>query len=266
MVATRPDVLTRPTSAPWPRAMPSVYDLDRAALAELLADQPALPGRPGLEGPLRAGRHRRGADRPAQGGAGPAARQAAPAALTPVTESVSDDGETVKWLWGLEGGAQVETVLMHYDDRSHGVHQHPGRLRHGRAGSAPPGQAGFERHLSVGEIVEQVVRARRRAQQRDEPRRVSNVVFMGMGEPLANYDRTWAAVERLHGDMGISARHLTVSTVGIVPGHHAAGRRGPAGEPGRVAPRGQRHAARRAGAHQPPLSRSPSWPTPAPAT
>jgi 23S rRNA (adenine2503-C2)-methyltransferase len=47
---------------------------------------------------------------------------------------------------------------------------------------------------------------------------VANVVFMGMGEPLANYDHTWAAVERLHGDIGISARHLTVSTVGIVPG------------------------------------------------
>jgi len=62
------------------------------------------------------------------------------------------------------------------------------------------------------------VRARRRATDRSDPRRVSNVVFMGMGEPLANYDRTWAAVERLHGDMGLSARHLTVSTVGIVPG------------------------------------------------
>jgi 23S rRNA (adenine2503-C2)-methyltransferase len=47
---------------------------------------------------------------------------------------------------------------------------------------------------------------------------VSNVVFMGMGEPMANYDRTWAAVERLHGDVGISARHLTLSTVGIAPG------------------------------------------------
>jgi len=47
---------------------------------------------------------------------------------------------------------------------------------------------------------------------------VSNVVFMGMGEPLANYSATWAAVERLHGDVGLSARHLTVSTVGIVPG------------------------------------------------
>jgi 23S rRNA (adenine2503-C2)-methyltransferase len=49
-------------------------------------------------------------------------------------------------------------------------------------------------------------------------RRLSNVVFMGMGEPLANYGPTWASVERIHGDLGLSARHITVSTVGIVPG------------------------------------------------
>src|SRR5207248_9019409 len=48
--------------------------------------------------------------------------------------------------------------------------------------------------------------------------RVGNVVFMGMGEPLANYDATWAAVVRLHDDFGVSARHITVSTVGVVPG------------------------------------------------
>ena len=76
------------------------------------------------------------------------------------------------------------------------------------------GQAGFRRHLSSGEIVEQVAVAMREA----APRRVANVVFMGMGEPLANYDRVWAAVERLHREMGLSARHLTLSTVGIVPG------------------------------------------------
>ena len=77
------------------------------------------------------------------------------------------------------------------------------------------GQAGFERHLSTGEIVEQVVRARRVA---PATARVSNIVFMGMGEPLANYDNTWAAVHRLHDDLGIAARHLTLSTVGLVPG------------------------------------------------
>jgi 23S rRNA (adenine2503-C2)-methyltransferase len=75
------------------------------------------------------------------------------------------------------------------------------------------GQAGFERQLDAGEIVEQVARAAHAS-----PDPVKNVVFMGMGEPLANYDATWTAVERLHGDFGISARHLTISTVGIVPG------------------------------------------------
>jgi len=86
------------------------------------------------------------------------------------------------------------------------------------------GQAGFGRQLTVGEIVEQVVRARRAAgidhgRGGEHPgARSNNVVFMGMGEPLANYGPTWAAVERLHGDLGISARHITVSTVGIVPG------------------------------------------------
>jgi 23S rRNA (adenine2503-C2)-methyltransferase len=76
------------------------------------------------------------------------------------------------------------------------------------------GQAGFQRHLTTGEIVEQVAVAMRSAR----PRRLSNVVFMGMGEPLANYDRVWAAVQRLHAEMGLSARHLTLSTVGLVPG------------------------------------------------
>jgi 23S rRNA (adenine2503-C2)-methyltransferase len=81
-------------------------------------------------------------------------------------------------------------------------------------GFCATGQAGFDRQLTAGEIVEQVMLAKRAA----EPRRVSNVVFMGMGEPFANYDRVWDAVERLHRDVGLSARHLTLSTVGIVPG------------------------------------------------
>ena len=83
-------------------------------------------------------------------------------------------------------------------------------------GFCATGQGGFERNLTVGEIVEQVVRASRDARAND--RRVSNIVFMGMGEPFANYDRTIAALERIHDDLGISARHLTVSTVGIIPG------------------------------------------------
>ncbi|MFP5579157.1 MAG: 23S rRNA (adenine(2503)-C(2))-methyltransferase RlmN [Acidimicrobiia bacterium] len=136
-----------------------------------------------------------------------------PLALEPAAESVSDDGDTVKWLWRLADGASVETVLMHYPDRSTVCVS-------SQAGCAmacsfcATGQAGFERHLTVGEIVEQVVVAARIA----TPRRLSNVVFMGMGEPLANYDATWAAVQRIHGALGLSARHITVSTVGLVPG------------------------------------------------
>jgi 23S rRNA (adenine2503-C2)-methyltransferase len=84
-------------------------------------------------------------------------------------------------------------------------------------GFCATGQAGFDRQLTTGEIVEQVVRAAQRLRA-DGGGRVSNVVFMGMGEPLANYDNLWPAIERLHGAVGISARHLTVSTIGIVPG------------------------------------------------
>ena len=75
------------------------------------------------------------------------------------------------------------------------------------------GQAGFTRQLRLGEVLEQVARAARAA----APRRLSNVVFMGMGEPLANYAVTVAALRRLRDDFGLSARHLTVSTVGVAP-------------------------------------------------
>jgi 23S rRNA (adenine2503-C2)-methyltransferase len=138
-----------------------------------------------------------------------------PAALSGVTESIDRSGETVKWLFGLEGGAHIETVLMHYRDRTTVcVSTQAGCAM--ACGFCATGQGGFERHLTTGEIVEQIVRGARRA--RDDGRRLGNVVFMGMGEPLANYDRVWAAVERAHADLGLSARHLTVSTVGLVPG------------------------------------------------
>jgi len=140
-----------------------------------------------------------------------------PLALEPVTTSVSDDGDTVKWLWALTGGARVETVLMHYPDRSTVcVSTQAGCAM--ACGFCATGQAGYERNLTVGEIVEQVVRASRAAAEGPTPRRLSNIVFMGMGEPMANYDRVWAAIRRIHTDLGLSARHLTVSTVGIVPG------------------------------------------------
>jgi 23S rRNA (adenine2503-C2)-methyltransferase len=135
-----------------------------------------------------------------------------PGALEPATEARSADGRTIKWLWRLADGALIETVLMLYRDRATVcISTQAGCAM--ACGFCATGQVGFDRQLGVGEIVEQVVRARRVT-----ARRVSNVVFMGMGEPLANYDATWAAVERLHGAVGLSARHLTVSTVGIVPG------------------------------------------------
>jgi 23S rRNA (adenine2503-C2)-methyltransferase len=142
-----------------------------------------------------------------------------PPALSPVTESFSDDGETVKLLWELAGGARVETVLMHYRDRSTVcVSTQAGCAM--ACSFCATGQAGFERHLSAGEIIEQVVRARRLAAEGTVARRISNIVFMGMGEPLANFDATWQAIRRIHDDLGIGARHLTVSTVGLVPGIH----------------------------------------------
>jgi 23S rRNA (adenine2503-C2)-methyltransferase len=141
--------------------------------------------------------------------------EALPPALALAAERRSDGGDTVKWLWRLHDGATVETVLMRYPDRDTVcVSSQAGCAM--ACGFCATGQAGFERHLSAGEIVEQVVRAARRAA--DEGRRLANVVFMGMGEPLANLDATWAAVERIHDDVGIGARHLTLSTVGIVPG------------------------------------------------
>ncbi|HUS62310.1 MAG TPA: 23S rRNA (adenine(2503)-C(2))-methyltransferase RlmN [Acidimicrobiales bacterium] len=144
-------------------------------------------------------------------------------ALAEARRSVSDDGQTIKWLWRLGDGRNVETVLMHYRDRSTVcVSSQAGCAM--ACGFCATGQAGFDRNLSTGEIVEQVVRAIREAR----PRRMSNVVFMGMGEPMANYERTWAAVETIPDDLGISARHITVSTVGIVPGiHRLAGERLP---------------------------------------
>jgi 23S rRNA (adenine2503-C2)-methyltransferase len=138
-----------------------------------------------------------------------------PPSLTEVVERVSDGGDTMKWLWRLDGGATVETVLMRYPERDTVcVSSQAGCAM--ACGFCATGQAGFERHLTTGEIVEQVVVALRRV--RGWGRRSLNVVFMGMGEPFANYDNTWAAVERLHDDVGIGARHITISTVGILPG------------------------------------------------
>jgi 23S rRNA (adenine2503-C2)-methyltransferase len=193
---------------------PTRYDVDRSALAARLDGEPAYR----VEQVWR-GLYEQLAE-PADLTNVPKTLRARlddelPAALSAAAESVDTTGETVKWLWRLSDGAHIETVLMHYRDRSTVcVSTQAGCAM--ACGFCATGQGGFERNLTTGEIVEQVVRASRVA--RDAGRRVSNVVFMGMGEPFANYDRTWGAVERLHGDLGISARHLTLSTVGIIPG------------------------------------------------
>jgi 23S rRNA (adenine2503-C2)-methyltransferase len=139
--------------------------------------------------------------------------EALPVALDLEVESRSADDRTVKWLWrAASDGAQIETVLMEYPDRATVCVSSQAGCAMGCTFCAT-GQAGFERHLDRGEIVEQVVRAAHASS-----RRVSNVVFMGMGEPLANFDEVWAAVGRIHDDLGISARQITISTVGVVPG------------------------------------------------
>jgi 23S rRNA (adenine2503-C2)-methyltransferase len=190
------------------------YDVSRAELAELLAGEPRyradqvwrglheeLVGPEAMTSVPRALRARLADD--------------LPAGLSMVAERVSDQGDTVKLLWRLVDGAAIETVLMLYPGRATVCVSTQAGCAMG-CGFCATGQAGFQRHLSSGEVVEQVVRAARRA--REMGRRLSNVVFMGMGEPLANLDRVWAAVERLHNDLGLSARHLTLSTVGVVPG------------------------------------------------
>jgi 23S rRNA (adenine2503-C2)-methyltransferase len=131
-------------------------------------------------------------------------------ALAPVARREADEGETVKWAFATEGGAVIETVLMGYRDRTTVCVS----TQAGCAMACPfcaTGQGGFARHLRSGEIVEQVTWAMRE-------RPVTHVVCMGMGEPLANYDQTLLALRRLHDEMGISWRRLTISTVGIVPG------------------------------------------------
>jgi 23S rRNA (adenine2503-C2)-methyltransferase len=191
---------------------PGPYDLDRSGLAAILADEPTYRVEQVWRGLHEEGR------RPGEMTNLPRTLRARldaalPAALRLTAESVSEGGQTVKWLWELWDGTRVETVLMRYPERATVCVSSQAGCAMGCSFCAT-GQAGFARHLTSGEIVEQVMAARRAA----APGRLSNVVFMGMGEPLANYERVWAAIVRLHDHVGLSARHLTVSTVGVVPG------------------------------------------------
>lgn len=133
----------------------------------------------------------------------------------------SDRGSTRKWVFRLVDGATIETVLMNYEDRVTVCVSSQAGCAMGCTFCAT-GQAGFSRQLSVGEVIEQVMFALREAQ----PRRLSNVVFMGMGEPLANYNVTIEVIRRLHENLGLSARRLTVSTVGVAPAIERLAREG----------------------------------------
>ncbi len=155
-----------------------------------------------------------------------------PTLLNPVKTSTADAGTTVKTLWRLHDGALVESVLMRYPDRvTMCVSSQAG------CGMACPfcatGQGGLQRNMSTAEIVEQVVDGARRLDRGEiaggpaagddqaARGRVSNVVFMGMGEPLANYKAVIGAVRQLTtptpDGLGMSARGITISTVGLVP-------------------------------------------------
>ncbi|WP_125612721.1 23S rRNA (adenine(2503)-C(2))-methyltransferase RlmN [Specibacter cremeus] len=157
-----------------------------------------------------------------------------PPLLTEVKRLTTDDGATIKFLWRLFDGSLVESVLMRY----------PGRItlcvssQCGCGMNCPfcaTGQAGLTRNMSTAEILDQIVQANRVIAEgglggtrrtadgtgKHDAERVTNIVFMGMGEPLANYKRVMNAVHRMVAGapegLGMSARGITVSTVGLVP-------------------------------------------------
>lgn len=137
-----------------------------------------------------------------------------------VIDQVGDGGETRKWLFRCHDGSQIETVLMGYSSRTTLCISSQVGCAMGCTFCAT-GQFGFDRHLSAGEIVAQVAYANAYLAATPLPRspeRVTNVVFMGMGEPLANYTHTRESIRRMIEIMGMSARSITVSTVGFVPG------------------------------------------------
>ncbi|HEY3248367.1 MAG TPA: 23S rRNA (adenine(2503)-C(2))-methyltransferase RlmN [bacterium] len=134
--------------------------------------------------------------------------------LAPLTSVTADGGDTAKYLLALADGLTVETVYMRYADGRRSV------CISTQVGCAmgctfcATGLAGLSRNLTAGEIIDQVLHV-----QRATGERVTNVVFMGMGEPLANYEATLNAVRLLNAPyaVGIAMRQLTVSTVGLVP-------------------------------------------------
>jgi len=136
-----------------------------------------------------------------------------------LSEQLSLDG-TTKWLIGFGGGNAVETVFIPEPNR--------GTLCiSSQVGCAlnctfcATGAQGFNRNLSTGEIIGQVwLAARALGHERNGTRRITNVVFMGMGEPLLNFDAVAAALSLLRDDLGFgfAAKRVTLSTAGLVPG------------------------------------------------
>ncbi len=136
--------------------------------------------------------------------------------LKPVTSLRSSDGNTTKTLFQLPDGLAIEAVLMRYERRNTLCISTQVGCAMGCVFCAT-GQMGFKRHLSPGEIVEQVLYYARLLGQESEE--VTNVVVMGMGEPFHNYDATMKAIDILNHPLGMNlgARRFTISTVGLVP-------------------------------------------------
>jgi 23S rRNA (adenine2503-C2)-methyltransferase len=140
--------------------------------------------------------------------------------ILPVSvETESSDGFTRKFLLGLNDGEQIETVLMRFKGRATACVSSQAGCAMGCVFCAT-GQMGYRRQLSSAEIVSQVVHVARALTGSADPRRLRNVVFMGMGEPLHNYEAVMKAVSVLldPSGLGLSAERVTISTVGVVPG------------------------------------------------
>lgn len=136
------------------------------------------------------------------------------------TEQSADDGKTVKWLFRAPDGNALETVLMGYKNRNTLCISSQAGCALGCTFCAT-GQFGFDRHLEAGEIYAQVAYAiayLRANPLPGCPDHLSNIVYMGMGEPLANYRRVRESLRRIIDVRGLAARSVTVSTVGVVPG------------------------------------------------
>lgn len=147
-----------------------------------------------------------------------------PTLINEVTHQVADDGMTVKTLWELFDGSHIESVLMRYPNRATLCISSQVGCGMGCPFCAT-GQLGLTRNLSTAEILEQVrvaAKAMEEGKMAGGPGRLSNVVFMGEGEPMGNYKSVLSAVRQISAmppeGFGISARNITVSTVGVVPG------------------------------------------------